>query len=81
MFKYKTYLKICKRVKTEEDRQKRTDTRGQTEEDRQKMNKVYEEIWKHELPLDEVMLKYFETTNDIMEAEHKMYFAALFVSR
>ena len=34
------------------------------------MNTVYDDIWKHKLPLDEVMLKYFETTNDIMEAEH-----------
>ena len=36
------------------------------------MNKVYDDIWKHKLPLDEVMLKYFETTNDIMEAEHNI---------
>lgn len=58
MFKYKIYLKICKRVKTEEDRQK--------------MDKVYNDIWKQKLPLAEVMLKYFETTNDIMEAEHNI---------
>ena len=56
MFKYKIYLKICKRVETEEDRQK--------------MDKVYNDIWKHKRPLDEVIPKYFETTNDIMEAEH-----------
>ena len=67
MFKYKIYLKICKSVKTSEDRQK--------------MNKVYDDIWKQKLPLDEVMLKYVETTHDTMEAEHNMYFAALFVSR
>ena len=58
MFKYKIYFKICKRVKTEEDRQK--------------MDKVYNDIWKHKQPLDEVMPKYFETTNDIIEAEHNM---------
>ena len=58
MFKYQIYLTICKRVKTEEDRQK--------------MDKVYNDIWKHKLPLDEVMPKYFETTNNIMEAEHNI---------
>ena len=60
MSEYRIYLKICKGVKTEEDRQK--------------MNKVYDEIWKHKLPLGEVMLKYFETTNDMTEGEHSMYF-------
>ena len=58
MFKYKVYLKICKRVKTEEDRQN--------------MNNIYDDIWKHKLPLDEVMHKYFKKTSDIMEAEHNI---------
>ena len=58
MFKYKIYLKICKRVKTEEDREK--------------MDNVYNDIWKHKLPLDEVVFKYFETTTDILEAEHNI---------
>ena len=48
----------CKRVKTEEDRQK--------------MNKFYNYTWKHKLPLDEVTRKYFKKTNDIMEAEHNI---------
>ena len=50
--------KICKRVKTDEDRQK--------------MNKIYDDIWKHKLPLDEVTHKYFEKTNDLMEAKHNI---------
>ena len=58
IFKYKIYLKICKRVKTEEDRQKVSD--------------VYDDIWKHKLPIDEVMRKHFEATTDIMESEHNI---------
>ena len=58
IFKYKIYLKICKRVKTEEDRQKVSD--------------VYDDMWKHKLPIDEVMRKHFEATTDIMESEHNI---------
>ena len=58
IFKYKIYLKICKRVKTEEDRQKVSD--------------VYDDIWKHKLPIDDVMRKHFEATTDIMESEHNI---------
>ena len=58
IFKYKIYLKICKRVKTEEDRQKVSD--------------VYDDIWKYKLPIDEVMRKHFEATTDIMESEHNI---------
>ena len=57
-FKYKIYLKICKRAKTEEDRQKVSD--------------VYDDIWKHKLPIDEVMRKHFEAPTDIMESEHNI---------
>lgn len=58
LFKYKIYLKICKRVKTEEDRQKISD--------------VYNDIWKHKMPTNEIMQKHFKATSNIMEAEHNI---------
>ena len=68
IFKYKIYLKICKRVKTEEDRQKVSD--------------VYDDIWKHKLPIDEVMRKHFEATPDIMESEQNIaYTNRMWVSK
>ena len=57
-FKYKTYLKISKRLKTEEDKIK--------------LNDVYNDIWKSKLPTKEIVNTHFETTSDIMQGEHNI---------
>ena len=58
IFYYKIYLKISKRLKTEEDRIK--------------LNEIYDDIWKHRLPIKEIVYKHFQLTNDIMESEHNI---------
>lgn len=58
IFYYKIYLKISKRLKTEEDRIK--------------LNEIYDDIWKHRLPIKEIVYKHFQITNDIMESEHNI---------
>ena len=58
IFKYKIYLKISKRLKTEEDKIK--------------LNDIYNDIWKNKLPIKEIVNKHFETTSDIMEGEHNI---------
>ena len=58
IFKYKIYLKISKRLKTEEDKIK--------------LNDIYNDIWKSKLHFKEIVNKHFETTSDIMEGEHNI---------
>ena len=53
IFTYTIYLKISKRLKTEEDKIK--------------LNDVYNDIWKNKLPIKEIVKKHVETTSDIME--------------
>ena len=50
IFKYNLYLKICKRV---------------GEKDRLVLEEMWNDFWIHKLPLREIIVKYFKTTNKI----------------
>ena len=64
VFRYNIFLQICKRVgaKDSED----------GERNRGIINDMYEDFWEKKLPFEEIIPKYFETTDDIMASEHNI---------
>ena len=58
IFKHKIYLKISKRLKKRSDRIK--------------LKRIYDDIWIHKLPIEQIVEKYFKTTDDIMASEHNI---------
>ena len=64
VFRYNIFLQICKRVgaKDSED----------GERNREIINDMYEDFWEKKLPFEEIVPKYFETTDDIIASEHNI---------
>ena len=58
IFKYKIYLRISKRLKKRSDKIK--------------LKNIYDDIWKHKLPIEQIVEKHFKTTDDIMASEHNI---------
>ena len=58
IFKYRIYLKISKRLKKRSDKIK--------------LKHIYDDIWKHKLPIEQIVEKHFETTDDMMASEHNI---------
>ena len=58
MFKYNIYLEICKRVKDEENRTI--------------INNMFDDWWVKQLPLKELVRKYFKTTADVMASTYNI---------
>ena len=58
IFKYNIYLEICKRVKDEENRTI--------------INNMFDDWWVKQLPLKELVRKYFKTTADVMASTYNI---------
>ena len=64
MFEYNIFLTICKRVGAKDS--------IEGDKNREISKTMYEDCWEKELPVEEIMPKYFETTDDIMASEHNI---------
>ena len=64
IFKYNIFLTVCKRVgaKDSEEGDRNTEI----------INNIYKDFWEHKLRFEEIIPKYFETTDDIMASEHNI---------
>ena len=64
MFEYNVFLTICKRVAAKDS--------IEGDKNREIIKNMYEDFWEKELPIEEIIPKYFETTDDIMASEHNI---------
>ena len=64
IFKYNIILTICKRVGAKDS--------IEGDRNRKIINNMYEDFWENKLPLNDIIPKYFETTDDIMASEHNI---------
>ena len=64
MFEYKTFLTICQRVGAKDS--------IEGDKNREIIKAMYEDFWEKVLPVEEIIPKYFETTDDIMASEHNI---------
>ena len=64
MFEYNIFLTICKRVGGKDS--------IDGDKNREIIKTMYEDFWEKELPVEEIIPKYFETTDDIMASEHNI---------
>ena len=64
IFKYNIFLTICKRVGAKDS--------IEGDRNRKIINDMYEDFWENKLPLNDIIPKYFETTDDIMASEHNI---------
>ena len=64
MFEYNIFLTICKRVGAKDS--------IEGDKNREIIKTMYEDFWDKELPVEEIIPKYFETTDDIMASEHNI---------
>ena len=64
MFKYNTFLKICKRVGAKDS--------VEGERNRKILNDMYDDWWENNIPRKEFILKYSYLTDDIMASEHNI---------
>ena len=64
VFEYNIFLEVCKRVGAKDSE----------EEDRNReiINNMYNDFWESKLPIQDIIPKYFETTDDIMASEHNI---------
>ena len=64
LFKYNIFLTICKRVGAKDSEE--------GDKNREIIQNMYEDFWTKYLPIEEIIAKYFETTDDIMASEHNI---------
>ena len=64
IFKYNIFLTVCKRVGAKDSEE--------GDRNRVIINNIYTDFWEHKLPFEEIIPKYFETTDDIMASEHNI---------
>ena len=64
IFKYNIFLTVCKRVGAKDNEE--------GERNRAIINEMYEDFWENKLPINDIIPKYFETTDDIMASEHNI---------
>ena len=64
VFEYNIFLTICKRVGAKDS--------IEGDKNREISKTMYEDFWEKELPVEEIIPKYFETTDDIMASEHNI---------
>ena len=64
IFNYNIFLKVCKRVGAKDSEE--------GDRNREIINNICKDFWEHKLPFEEIIPKYFETTNDIMASEHNI---------
>ena len=61
---YNIYLTICKRVGAKDTEE--------GDRNRKIISDIYDDFWQRRLPLQEIIPKYFEITDDIMASEHNL---------
>ena len=64
MFEYKICSTICQRVGAKDS--------IEGDKNREIIKAMYEDFWEKVLPVEEIIPKYFETTDDIMASEHNI---------
>ena len=64
IFKYNIFLTVCKRVGAKDSEE--------GERNRKIINDMYDDFWEKKLPINEIIPKYFEITDDIMASEHNI---------
>ena len=64
IFKYNMFLTVCNRVGAKDSEE--------GDRNRVIINNIYKDFWEHKLPFEEIIPKYFETTDDIMASEHNI---------
>ena len=64
IFKYNIFLTVCKRVGAKDSEE--------GERNREIIDNMYKDFWEKNLPFEEIISKYFETTDDIMASEHNI---------
>ena len=64
IFKYNIFSAICKRVGAKDSEE--------GDINREIINNMYNDFWVKMLPVEEIIPKYFETTDDIMASEHNI---------
>ena len=62
VFEYNIFLQVCKRVGAKDSEE--------GDRNREIINNVYNDFWESKLPIQDIIPKYFETTDDIMASEH-----------
>ena len=58
VFKYNIFLEVCKRVGAKDSEE--------GDRNREIINNMYNDFWENKLPIQDIIPKYFETTDDIM---------------
>ena len=61
---YNIFLTICKRVGAKDS--------AEGDKNRQIISDIYDDFWQRRLPLQQIIPKYFEITDDIMASEHNI---------
>ena len=64
VFKYNIFLEVCKRVGAKDSEE--------GDRNREIINNMYNDFWESKLPIQDIIPKYFETTDDIMASEHNI---------
>ena len=64
VFKYNIFLEVCKRVGAKDSEE--------GDRNREIINNMYNDFWENKLPIQGIIPKYFETTDDIMASEHNI---------
>ena len=69
VFKYNIFLTICKRVGAKDSEE--------GERNRAIINDMYADFWENKLPINDIIPKYIEITDDIMASEHNIAYTNL----
>ena len=64
VFKYNLFLEVCKRVGAKDSEE--------GDRNREIINNMYNDFWENKLPIQDIIPKHFETTDDIMASEHNI---------
>ena len=64
VFQYNIFLEVCKRVGAKDSEE--------GDRNREIINNMYNDFWESKLPIQDIIPKYFETTDDIMASEHNI---------
>ena len=64
VFKYNLFLEVCKKVGAKDSEE--------GDRNREIINNMYNDFWENKLPIQDIIPKYFETTDDIMASEHNI---------
>ena len=64
IFKYNILLKVCKRLGPKDD--------PKANKNREILDRMYDDMWIHRLPLEEFVPKYFKMTDNVLDALHNI---------